>query len=89
MFRPTAARLVRFVGPLDAVDSPFASTIRSAGHELETRFPIIVEGRVQGSRPHPSTKDPTDQKDVVTVSFHTNAGTLGVEISTAQVFANP
>ncbi|EGE01732.1 hypothetical protein TEQG_00776 [Trichophyton equinum CBS 127.97] len=53
----------------------YSSTVDIAGNNIEKKFPVVVEGRVQGTKPHQSSKDKSDKKDVVTVGYYTAKGT--------------
>ncbi|PYI05562.1 hypothetical protein BO78DRAFT_398079 [Aspergillus sclerotiicarbonarius CBS 121057] len=85
MLRPTRALRVAYRGiSLDTLTKEagpgYSNTIEAAGIDIEERFPAVVEGRIQGTTPHPSSKDRSDQKKVVTVGFHTQKGTRYLSI---------
>ncbi|KAG8408524.1 hypothetical protein J3458_019556 [Metarhizium acridum] len=47
---------------------------------LNNQNPKVVEAKIQGSCPHKSSKDRDDNKDVITVSYHTATGTRVISI---------
>ncbi|KAF3029614.1 hypothetical protein E8E12_000844 [Didymella heteroderae] len=75
----TGTRLIKYGGKasLASLPSKFKDTVEAASKSLEAKYqyPKITEAKIQGSIPHKSAKDPSDDKDVVTVSYHTDSGT--------------
>ncbi|RAL15703.1 uncharacterized protein BO97DRAFT_403005 [Aspergillus homomorphus CBS 101889] len=55
--------------------SGFGNTVNTASTVIENKYPAVVEGRIQGSKPHHSSRDRNDPKKVVTVGYHTKNGT--------------
>ncbi|OJD22027.1 hypothetical protein ACJ73_06630 [Blastomyces percursus] len=80
MFRPTAALGMRYAGiGLDKLmadaGAGFGNTVEAASKAIEKRLPIAAEAKIQGTRPHHSSRDPADTKEVITVSYHDDNGT--------------
>lgn len=73
----TGARLVKYGGgtTFAMVPKAFQDTLTVASAAVETKYPKITEARIQGSVPHQSKKDTSDEKKVITVSYHTKSGT--------------
>ncbi|CCF39118.1 hypothetical protein CH063_10035 [Colletotrichum higginsianum] len=65
----TGPLLVKYGGstPLGTLPTAFKSAVET--------YPKVTEARIQGSVPHKSHKDKDDDKDVITVSYHTEKGT--------------
>ncbi|KAK1953674.1 hypothetical protein LY78DRAFT_649053 [Colletotrichum sublineola] len=62
----TGSLLIRYGGSTSLSNLPAA---------FKATYPKVTEAKIQGSVPHKSHKDSTDQKDVITVSYHTERGT--------------
>lgn len=80
MLRSTASRLVRYNNvSLDqlqaAAGSVFSDGVEAASNAVEQKYPRVTEARIQGTTPHPSSKDKSETQNVVTVSYHTESGT--------------
>ncbi|KAK2858367.1 hypothetical protein FQN49_004798, partial [Arthroderma sp. PD_2] len=80
MFRPSAALSMRYAGigldKLIADAGPgFGNTVAAASKAIEEKVPVAAEAKIQGTRPHRSSRDPADKKDVITVSYHDEKGT--------------
>jgi len=73
----TAALLIKYGGntPFTSAPVAFQPAIEASSKAMEEKYPKVTEAKIQGSKPHKSAKDPTDEKDVITVSYHTVSGT--------------
>ncbi|KAL4944940.1 hypothetical protein BDV06DRAFT_209816 [Aspergillus oleicola] len=85
MFNSTRALRVAYTGiSLETLNmeagKAWSSTVYNAGESIEKKFPAVVEGRIQRTKPHPSSKDRSDSKDVVTVGYYTANGTRYLSI---------
>ncbi|KZF20988.1 hypothetical protein L228DRAFT_164372 [Xylona heveae TC161] len=49
----------------------FSKTVSAAGTTIESKYPNVVEARIQGTKPHFSSKDRSEDKEVVTIGYHT------------------
>ncbi|GFN17000.1 hypothetical protein BO85DRAFT_451551 [Aspergillus piperis CBS 112811] len=58
----------------------YSYTVDFAGTSIKRRYPRVVEGRIQGTTPHLSSKDKADGQKVVTVGFHARNGTRYLSI---------
>ncbi|KAE8141851.1 hypothetical protein BDV38DRAFT_278632 [Aspergillus pseudotamarii] len=59
----------------------YAKTVDAAGASLEKRYLMLLPVKFStGTTPHESKKDKTDDKKVVTVSYHTKSGTRYLSI---------
>ncbi|PYI28527.1 hypothetical protein BP00DRAFT_377236, partial [Aspergillus indologenus CBS 114.80] len=58
----------------------YSNTVSAASSSIEKKYPDIVEGRIQGTKPHQSSRDKTDAKNVVTVGYHSRNGTRYLSI---------
>ncbi|EER39563.1 conserved hypothetical protein [Histoplasma capsulatum H143] len=80
MFRATAPLSMKYIGiAIDVLKNEsgpgYSNTVEAAGKAIEQRVPAITQAKIQGTRPHRSSKDPFDTKEVITVSFHDDKGT--------------
>ncbi|KAI7349595.1 hypothetical protein KC320_g5996 [Hortaea werneckii] len=73
----TNSLLIKYGGSTKLTDLPasFQATLKAAEPALESKYSKLVEGKIQGNKPHKSHKDDKDDKDVITVSYHTAKGT--------------
>jgi len=77
----TAARLVKYSGiAITELPTAFQSTVSTASTSIEQEYPKVTDAKIQGTTPHQSSKDPSDTKNVVTVSYHTLSGTRVLSI---------
>ncbi|KAM3498153.1 hypothetical protein MY10362_008518, partial [Beauveria mimosiformis] len=73
----TASRLaIKYVGvAAEALPSGYRTTAQTVEKSMEIQYPKATSAQIQGTRPHISSKDPGDEKEVITVSYHTVSGT--------------
>ncbi|KAK2038161.1 hypothetical protein LZ31DRAFT_559823 [Colletotrichum somersetense] len=73
----SSSLLIRYGGSTSLSNLPaaFKATVEEASKAIETNYPKVTEAKIQGSVPHKSHKDSSDQKEVITVSYHTERGT--------------
>ncbi|KAK2759104.1 hypothetical protein FQN54_003203 [Arachnomyces sp. PD_36] len=80
MYAPTKAMQMMYKGtPLEklAVDAGvgYFTTVGSASGSIEQKYPRVSFAKIQGTKPHTSSRDKADTKKVVTVGYHTSDGT--------------
>ncbi|KAL1587939.1 hypothetical protein WHR41_03409 [Cladosporium halotolerans] len=73
----TTPLLIKYIGgtPKTAVPASYQDAINKASDAIERKYTKAEDAKIQGSQPHKSSKDPSDQKDVITISYHTAKGT--------------
>ncbi|KAJ4386534.1 hypothetical protein N0V93_009431 [Gnomoniopsis smithogilvyi] len=73
----TGSLLVKYGGstPLGSLPAAFKTGVETASKSIESNYPKVTEAVIQGSQPHKSHKDKNDEKEVITVSYHTEKGT--------------
>ncbi|KAK2759996.1 hypothetical protein FQN54_002732 [Arachnomyces sp. PD_36] len=79
MFRPTTSLGMRYAGIglgklRSEAGASFGNTVEAASSAIEQKMPMATEAQIQGTRPHRSSRDPTDTKEVITVSYHDERG---------------
>ncbi|KAG9603982.1 hypothetical protein KCU77_g1526, partial [Aureobasidium melanogenum] len=72
----SSSLLIKYGGSgLSSIPQSFSKTVQNDEKVVEATYPKVTEGKIQGSTPHKSSKDKSDEKEVITVSYHTSSGT--------------
>ncbi|EEH03131.1 conserved hypothetical protein [Histoplasma capsulatum G186AR] len=80
MFTPTKAMQMVYKGisleTLGLEAGPeFMKTVNIASGSIEKKYPRVAYAQIQGTMPHTSSRDESDEQKVVTVGYHTSSGT--------------
>ncbi|KAH1414973.1 hypothetical protein KXV70_004899 [Aspergillus fumigatus] len=53
----------------------WVSSVKKLRDSVETQYPTLTGYEIQGAKAHRSSKDPTDDDDVLTIAFYSQNGT--------------
>ncbi|KAL3429150.1 hypothetical protein BDV09DRAFT_180876 [Aspergillus tetrazonus] len=53
----------------------WVSSVKKIRDDIESKYPTLTGYEIQGAKAHKSSKDPTDDDDVLTIAFYSQNGT--------------